>query len=498
MRVDLLFDGARLDQDAEPSPGIVDAGRDLGLETIIEAMGGGDEIAADVGRRIIEMPLTSADAIGYRQAAVADSLANPDAIRELYRIVLEMLERHRHVWGATASGPSSVLYWAMQSFKGFFDGLRRLRRVAVANRARFRSPAVARLLAEMEAELAEGRLHVMEEHIRRLGFSHGLRLSARLGQGNRGTAHVLRRPPLRRGWRALLRLPGARSFVYRLHPRDEAGERMLSDIADQGTALAAAALGRSADHLASYLIQLRTELAFHVACTNLHERWQEAGVDTCFPVVAPAGEVALSARELRDGALALLSREPVIANDVDADGRGLIVVTGANRGGKSTFLRSLGLAQLLLQAGMFVPAASFRADLRDGIHTHFRREEDAELQSGKLDEELERMSAIVDRARPGSLVLMNESFASTNEREASEIGRQVIQPMLDAGLKVVLVTHLFDLASQLARRRTDGLFLRADRLPDGTRTFRVVPGEPQPTSHGDDIYRHVFGSPTAA
>jgi DNA mismatch repair ATPase MutS len=174
------------------------------------------------------------------------------------------------------------------------------------------------------------------------------------------------------------------------------------------------------------------------------------------------------------------------------------VITGANRGGKSTFLRSLGLAQLMMQAGMFVAAEAFRADVRVGLHTHFKREEDVTLRSGKLDEELGRMSSIVDQLMPGSMVLLNESFASTNEREGSEIGRQIVRAMLESGVKVGYVTHMYDLASRLqAERDGHAAFLRAERLPDGRRTFRVVPGEPLPTSHGQDIYQRIFGEEAA-
>jgi len=190
---------------------------------------------------------------------------------------------------------------------------------------------------------------------------------------------------------------------------------------------------------------------------------------------------------------------PVVGSDVDADGKALLVITGANRGGKSTFLRALGLSQLMMQCGMFVLAESFRADVRDGLFTHFKREEDATLRSGKLDEELGRMSLIVDQVRPDSLVLLNESFASTNEREGSEIGRQIVGALLETRIKVGYVTHMFDLSSGFhTARSNDGLFLRAERLPDGRRTYRLIEGEPLPTSHGQDIYRGIFGDESAA
>jgi len=202
---------------------------------------------------------------------------------------------------------------------------------------------------------------------------------------------------------------------------------------------------------------------------------------------------------LVDPCLSLHVHDRVVGNDGVADGKRLVVVTGSNQGGKSTFLRSLGLAQLMMQCGMFVAADRFRADIRDGVFTHYKREEDAAMESGKLDEELARMSAIVDRITPHSLLLCNESFASTNEREGSEIARQVVDALLEAGVKVCFVTHLFDLADGYHRKGMEtALFLRAERRPDGARTFRVVEGEPQPTSHGQDVYDRIVGAAAPA
>ncbi len=142
----------------------------------------------------------------------------------------------------------------------------------------------------------------------------------------------------------------------------------------------------------------------------------------------------------------------VIGNNVTADDMQLIMITGANRGGKSTFLRSLGVAQLMMQTGMFVPAEAFRANVCRMIFTHFKREEDVTMKSGKLDEELSRMSSIIQKLTPNSIVLFNESFASTNEREGSEIARQIVRALLERGIKVFYVTHLFDLAQSFHLR----------------------------------------------
>ena len=188
--------------------------------------------------------------------------------------------------------------------------------------------------------------------------------------------------------------------------------------------------------------------------------------------------------------LAVRAGIPPVGNDLSGP-LSLAVITGANQGGKTTFLRSIGLAQLLLQAGLFVPASSFRAGLAGAVHTHFRRAEDEELRSGKLDEELTRMSEIVDRVRPGDLVLMNESFAATDEVEGSWIAADIIDALLAHGVRVILVTHFHALA-QHYRPRPGTVFLRAERLPDGDRSHRLVPGAPNPTSHGMDLYDQLF------
>jgi DNA mismatch repair ATPase MutS len=185
----------------------------------------------------------------------------------------------------------------------------------------------------------------------------------------------------------------------------------------------------------------------------------------------------------------------VVGNDVNADNKGLVIITGANQGSKSTFLRSVGLAQLMMQAGIFVPAKSFSANVCDGLFTHYKREEDVSMESGKLDEELGRMSDIVDHITPNSILLFNESFAATNEREGSEIARQIVSALLEKRIKMFFVTHLYEFSHSLFEKKiTNALFLRAEREAEGKRTYKIVEGEPLETSFGEDSYIKVFGS----
>ena len=139
---------------------------------------------------------------------------------------------------------------------------------------------------------------------------------------------------------------------------------------------------------------LRLELAFYIACLNLSERLHEQGLPIAVPVPHANGEPILAFTGLYDVCLSLQTDDTMVGNDLAADG-GPVVITGANQGGKSTLLRGIGVAQLMLQCGMFVGATSFEADVRDALFTHFKREEDAAMQHGKLDEELARMSTII-------------------------------------------------------------------------------------------------------
>ena len=115
--------------------------------------------------------------------------------------------------------------------------------------------------------------------------------------------------------------------------------------------------------------------------------------------------------------------------------------------------------------------------------------------SGKFDEELARMSQLTQAITSGVLLLCNESFAATNEREGSEIAGEVIRAMTDAGNTVVFVTHLYELASTFERDHADmTLFLRAERDQAGRRSFELTEAVPLPTSYGEDLYRQTFPS----
>ncbi|NIA26314.1 MAG: DNA mismatch repair protein MutS [Gammaproteobacteria bacterium] len=501
MKVYLMHRDRDFDTQAEFPPNTDALSRDLGLDTLFGAMAGGDAFVLDVVKRAVLSSLVDPDAIVYRQDALRDCLDHPSVVREIYDVAVEAIEAEKKVrWGLFRDSPERILARSLRVLQVLASSLRRLREIADQHAGEFQSEGFVRFFGMLEAELTDEYLDTVDFHLRELTFQHGILISAELGQGNVGTRYVLRQPLVRSWVERLLGGHNRSKFSFVIPERDDNGFKALTELTNKGVNRVASAVAQSADHVHGFVAMLRAELAFYLGCLNLHEELSKKDEPTCFPVPVPSEEVAFTTRGLYDVCLALNVEARVVGNDVNGDGESLVMITGANQGGKSTFLRSVGLAELMMGSGMFAPAGQLRVSVSAGVFTHFEREEDPTMRRGKLEEELERMEEIAEAIRPGSLLLCNESFASTNEREGSEIARQIVRALLERGVKIFFVTHMFDLAEGFQRLETNAaLFLRAERKQDGRRTFRMIEGEPLPTSYGEDLYRRIFGtSPGAA
>ena len=469
--------------------------QDLELNTLWNTMAAGDEFLFETAKRGVLSSLCDPEAIVYRQRVLADCLEQPEIIGQIYRLAMEALLSERKAGGGLwhSDRPGTILHRSVAVLKLQVDVLRRLRHIADEHAEGFRSEGFTRFFAMLSEELSDDYLQTVEDHLRELEFKRGVLESAELAKGNKGRRYTVHRTPEQR-WTE--RLPFANrppGYSFTIPPRDDSGFAALEDIRGKGINLVANAVAQSADHIKSFFAMLRLELAFYLGCVNLHARLREKGEPICFPIPLADGGLTLTAQGIYDVCLTLHLDDGAVDNEVNADGKSLVMITGANQGGKSTLLRSLGVAQLMMQSGMFVGAQSLRASVCAGVFTHYKREEDATMESGKLDEELRRMSEIADRIGPDCILLCNESFASTNEREGSEIARQVVRAMLDKQVRVFFVTHMYDLAHSFHAQQLDtALFLRAEREPDGRRTFKVLEGEPLPTSYGEDSYRRIF------
>ncbi|MCL6625282.1 MAG: hypothetical protein K6T68_01690 [Alicyclobacillus shizuokensis] len=495
MKVHLMHADHDFRLDQELPVNAEDLIQDLGLAQLFQTMSQGDDFLLDVARKAVLGEISDVEVIQYRQDVLKDCLKMPQIVRDMYNIAVETIERRRKErFGIFTRTPSYNVYQSVHLLRISMDALMELRRFADCNLKQIHSRGFSTLFTMLQRELSDEYFARVHDHLRTLSFERGMLIRAQLGKGHLGTHYTLVKPsPRSRNW--LGRMLDNRLHGYTIHiqARDETGARILSEIKDRGVNVVANVLAQSVEHILAFFNQLKTELAFYVGCLNLYDRLSSKGEPICFPAAVPAEKQEYSARGLYDVCLSLRIPQRVVGNDVDADGKNLWVITGANQGGKSTFLRSVGVAQLMMQCGMFVPAKSFCASICHGLFTHFRREEDAAMNQGKFDEELGRMSTIVDHIRENSLVLLNESFAATNEREGSEIARQIITGLVEHGVKVVFVTHLYEYAQGVySQHPSNAVFLRAQREPDGTRSFRIQPGRPLSTSFGKDLYHEIF------
>jgi adenosyl cobinamide kinase/adenosyl cobinamide phosphate guanylyltransferase len=498
MKAFLLHRQSDFELEAQLPPGHEALVQDLGLDTLFEAMAAGDRYLLGVSRAVVLAGLRDPDEIIYRQRVLEDCVEHAPLIGQLYELAVAAIEGEQRGWRIYTGDPGVALSGSVRSLEQLSSPLRQLRRLADDQGQTFESDGFNHFFATLRAELNDAYLLELDEHLRLLRFRSGVSINGRLGKRNAGTGFVLLRPS-RWSWRRLL--PGGErgGHTIAISRGDDAGFQALADLQARGINLVANAVGQAVDHILSFFAMVRFETGFYLACLNLRKRLLEIGESVCLPEPRHAGEDVLTARGVYDVGLSLRMSGRAIGNDVEADGRSLVMITGANQGGKSTFLRCMGIAQVMMQCGLFVGAEQFRADVRDGVFTHFKRREDPTMTSGKLDEELKRFSDIADDLTRNSLLLFNESFAATNEREGADIAEEIVRALLEAGDKVLFVTHSYELARRfLGQGRGDILFLRAERLTDGRRTFRQLEGEPLPTSYGQDLFRRIFASDSSA
>jgi DNA mismatch repair ATPase MutS len=175
------------------------------------------------------------------------------------------------------------------------------------------------------------------------------------------------------------------------------------------------------------------------------------------------------------------------------------VLTGPNRGGKTTYTRAVGVAQVLFQAGLFVPAASALMSPVDAIFTHFPAREDPRPGMGRLDIEAERLFAIFREATPRSLILLNEALSGTSALEALDLARGLVRGLRLLGARAIYVTHLHELASEVEEINEStpgdgrvGSLLAELEIEDGVdggarRTYRIVARPPTGVSFAAEI-----------
>ncbi len=183
----------------------------------------------------------------------------------------------------------------------------------------------------------------------------------------------------------------------------------------------------------------------------------------------------------------------IVANDLDfSDRHCLYILTGANRGGKTTITQAVGQAFLLAQGGIYVPGTEFTFTPADAIFTHFPADEDKTMDLGRLGEECKRFKEIYSRATPKSLILLNETFSTTSFEEGYYIAKDCEKAILEKGIRTIYNTHMHKLAFEIGeinsaspKNKAASLVMRAGK--NGERSYKLEIAPPEGMSYANDI-----------
>jgi DNA mismatch repair ATPase MutS len=163
----------------------------------------------------------------------------------------------------------------------------------------------------------------------------------------------------------------------------------------------------------------------------------------------------------------------IVTNDFFLeDPERILVITGPNQGGKTTFARMFGQMHFLASLGLPVPGRDARLRLTDNILTHFQRQERVENQRSELEIGLLHVHKILERATANSLIILNEVFSSTALNDALFLNRAVLARVSDLDALCVCVTFLDELST--LNGKTVSMVGSVDPDDPAVRTYKVV------------------------
>jgi DNA mismatch repair protein MutS len=465
-----------------PEDGSERVAADLNLDQIVAA--------ATVGREEYELagfyglPLRDPDDVRYRQEVVRD-LERPPVRAAVDAFTGDMRSmRWQRRQEAKVSHPLQKASWFLDATRTYVDGVERLARALAA--AAVESRGLRGLRDALSGYLASTPYRTFAEETRRLrddiaGITYAVfvvkhRVTVKAYDGETDYSAEVEA--------TFRRFQQAEGKDYRTPFRDRSPD--MNHVEEQVLERVARLFPevferlsrhreRRRDFLDPTVARFDREVQFCLGFLDLVGTLEKAGLAFCFPDVTDASD-AFFANDTFDLALAqklVAQRGDVVRNDVALrDPERVIVVSGPNQGGKTTFARTFGQLHWLARLGLPVPGRSARLLLADHLFTHFETEEHFADLRGKLQDELVRLRAILSAATDRSVIVINESFTTTTANDARFLGREVLGRIIARGARCVYVTFLDEL-STLGPATVSMVSTVAPDDPT-VRTFRVV------------------------
>ena len=306
-------------------------------------------------------------------------------------------------------------------------------------------------------------------------------------------------------------LSGVRVGVVKLPEGDQAKDvtrytdRIVNHMVSHMVKRARDVLNKYVSITITDMTDLIPELIYYIRWAEYIQKLQEKGFTFAKSSVYKEGENAsdpyrMQARGIYNLKLAVFETEEsgnIVPNDLDFDrDRRVYILTGANRGGKTTITQAVGQLFVLAQGGIYIPGKAFTFSPVTGIYTHFPADEDKTLDLGRLGEECKRFKAIYEEADSRSLLLLNESFSTTSFEEGYYIAKDSVRAILHKGMRTIYNTHMHKLAfdgeemneEQRKAEHTEGKAFSLIVHTKGTeRSYQIEVAPPEGKSYASEI-----------
>ncbi len=488
-----------------------------GIDAVIRSLGA-EAFFYERGLTLSEYVTDDVGVISARQDVFRDMLDVPEAAEMVAAALGELGVINELSQFTHASDDNEASLYAIKEVETYVDLIDGLMRYVGAIKGRVRSAALTELCADVEAVHATEEFAALKRASRELAVSVksvksitlAVNLDAAMLPYEAGIVSV-NTEPYRSGdlLAKFMRMDMSETEMRTVAPLDVVGR----DLTASERETLRNALNRALNKIfrrglggwrrmtrayfsagTSPFSALTDELRFLKKGFELISEMRALKLPLCFPKIAPMEHKRFEVTELYDPiTVGSVGVGHFVPNDLSFDENGgFYILTGANQGGKSVFVKSVGLAQVMFQLGLPVACRSAVISPVDSLLIHLPTSDGANAGKGRFAEECERMQAIAKEVTEHSLVLLDETFSGSATEEALLIAEEVLHALAIIGCRGIFATHMHRLATEVMELNADAeVVSRFDSLvmqsENGRSVYKLSRSAPQGRSHANVI-----------